>query len=769
MKFIRTTQHLRAGGLRVLPLTPSLTAASRVRTRLTGGRGRRRRRERWSESERESERERVREVTPLHASQKAPTPTSSSSSSSSSEDVNEGGKGKSSEPPKQNGPPTRWDKIRWYLVGLILSPVRLVRLAINVAILSLLLKIVPSSGVVDMETIVVHVPYSDFMKKVERDLVKDLEVDGVHHTYSLRNKASTAEFRRVAASLGRQNKFVSLDKVKRINYVTIRPANMPTPYDTLLRNNVQFGAPDKRFNRVMTIMTHAFAIGLALAFISRVPGRMGQNNNMRKPRRMISRQNIKFVDVAGVDEAKEELQEIVEYLRDPEKFTRLGARPPSGLLLVGSPGTGKTLLAKAVAGEANVPFFSIAASEFVELYVGMGASRVRELFAKARKESPAIVFIDEIDAVAKGRDSRLRSVGNDEREQTLNQLLTELDGFDTNKDSVVICMAATNRPDVLDSALLRPGRFDRRITVERPDRIGREQILKVHVGRQNLPLSDDINLGSIARETIGFTGADLANIVNEAALLAGRKQKESVEHSDFADAIERNIAGIEKKRSILKGREKYIVAVHEAGHAIIGTAVANLIPNLSSEVEKLSIVPRSSGALGITYIPPNDDRALMFETELRGRLAMLMGGRAAEDVEGGVVTTGAMDDIRRATDIAYKIVAEWGLSPTIGPLSVATLATGADDSGYAWREQGGALSELVDKEVKALLDGALVVAKDALRENSKAFFDLATTLEAEEKLQGKPLADKLTNVRIPTKLRLFIEKGEIPASLQQQQ
>jgi cell division protease FtsH len=657
-----------------------------------------------------------------------------------------------------------WDKLRWYVVSLLLSPLRIVRLVMNVAILYLFLKLVPASGVVDMETVVVQVPYSDFMRKVERDQVQDLEIDGVYHKYSLRNKASSAEFRRLASSLGRQKqKFVSLDKIKQINYVTIRPANMPTPYDTLLKNNVQFGAPDKRFNRVMTFMTHAFAIGLALALISRFSGRMGGGSGgMRKPRKLASRQNIKFDDVAGVDEAKEELEEVVAYLKNPEKFTRLGARPPAGLLLVGSPGTGKTLLAKAVAGEANVPFFSIAASEFVELYVGMGASRVRELFAKARKESPAIVFIDEIDAVAKGRDSRLRSVGNDEREQTLNQLLTELDGFDTNKDSVVICMAATNRPDVLDQALLRPGRFDRRITVERPDRVGREQILKVHVMRQSLPLSDDINLESVATETIGFTGADLANIVNEAALLAGRRGKEKVEHSDFQEAIERNIAGIEKKRSFLKGREKYIVAVHEAGHAILGTAVSNLIPNLASEVEKLSIVPRSSGALGFTYIPPNDDRALMFETELRGRLAMLMGGRAAEDVEGnGVVTTGASDDINRATEIAYKIVAEWGLSPNIGPISVATLATGADGNGYAWREQGGALAEQVDKEVKTLLDGALHVAKDALMENNKVFNDLAVSLEEQEKLQGPTLAKKLTNVRIPKKLKLFIEKGEV--------
>ncbi|QDZ17880.1 ATP-dependent metallopeptidase [Chloropicon primus] len=745
--WVRATAH----GRRTFPARPALPAARGPGARRLG-----------TESGRSARRPRALRCKPRRASTE---PSPSTSTPTPTEGGEEDGKSSEVDPQKPNGNGNGlWDRIRWYLAYIFLSPARIVRLLINVSILSFLFKVVPISGVVDMETIVVNVPYSDFMRRVERDQVKSLEVDGNFHTYRIKDEG--AELRRMAANYGGKQKVLSLEKIKRINYQTVRPANMQTPYETLLKNDVRFGAPDKRFNKVLTVMSHALAIGIVLAVISRFTGRMGQGGGMRKPRKMIIRQNIKFKDVAGVDEAKEELQEVVEYLRDPGKFTKLGARPPAGLLLVGSPGTGKTLLAKAVAGEANVPFFSIAASEFVELYVGMGASRVRELFTKARKESPAIVFIDEIDAVAKGRDSRLRSMGNDEREQTLNQLLTELDGFDTSKDSaVVICMAATNRPDVLDAALLRPGRFDRRITVERPDRIGREQILKVHVNRQKLEMSEDIDLGSIASETIGFTGADLANIVNEAALLAGRKCKDRVEHSDFAEAIERNIAGIEKKRSFLKGREKYIVAVHEAGHAVVGTALNHLMPNLASKVEKLSIIPRSSGALGFTYIPPTDDRALMFETELRGRLAMLMGGRAAEDVEHGVVTTGAMDDIRRATDIAYKIVAEWGLSRSIGPLSVATLATGGqDDGGYAWREQGGALSEQVDREVKELLDGALLVAKDALRENSKMFLDLASTLEEQEKLQGKPLSDKLRRVKISTKLRRFVEKGEIPAS-----
>jgi cell division protease FtsH len=312
----------------------------------------------------------------------------------------------------------------------------------------------------------------------------------------------------------------------------------------------------------------------------------------------------------------------------------------------------------------------------------MGAMRVRELFATARKEAPAIVFIDEIDAVAKGRDSRLRSVGNDEREQTLNQLLTELDGFDSHREQLVICIAATNRPDVLDAALLRPGRFDRRVAVERPDKQGREEILRVHINQRGLPLGDDVRVDQLAAQTTGFTGADLANLVNEAALLAGRGNKGIVSNADFDSAVLRAVAGIEKKRSVLQGVEKSVVARHEVGHALVATAVAALLPGFAGQAEKLSIIPRTGGALGFTYIPPKtEDRALMFDREIRGQLAMLMGGRAAEEVSCDAVSTGAMDDIRRATDLAYKAVSEYGLSASVGPLSVGTLISGGDDYG----------------------------------------------------------------------------------------
>ncbi|KAI5442725.1 variant 2 [Lathyrus oleraceus] len=448
-----------------------------------------------------------------------------------------------------------------------------------------------------------------------------------------------------------------------------------------------------------------------------------------------------------------------EFLRNPDRYVRLGARPPRGVLLVGLPGTGKTLLAKAVAGEADVPFISCSASEFVELYVGMGASRVRDLFARAKKEAPSIIFIDEIDAVAKTRDGKFHIVSNDEREQTLNQLLTEMDGFDSN--SAVIVLGATNRADVLDPALRRPGRFDRVVTVETPDRIGRESILKVHVSKKELPLAKDVYIGDIASMTTGFTGADLANLVNEAALLAGRKNKVVVEKIDFIEAVERSIAGIEKKTAKLQGCEKGVVARHEAGHAVVGTSVANLLPG-QPRVQKLSILPRSGGALGFTYIPPtNEDRYLLFIDELRGRLVTLLGGRAAEEiVYSGRVSTGALDDIRRATDMAYKAIAEYGLSPTIGPVSISTLSNGGmDESGGSvpWGRDQGQLVDLVQKEVKALLQSALEVALSIVRINRTVVEGLGAQLEEKEKVEGEELQKWLRLVVAPTELAIFME------------
>lgn len=560
----------------------------------------------------------------------------------------------------------------------------------------------------------------------------------------------------------------SLEK-GRIGFQTVRPGDYQTPYELMLTNNVQFSAVEKGPGAFSTFLTFGVLFGVVLAVLNRLPLRLPNRSSGRKSNgggsggsSSTSSNIVKFADVAGVDEAKEELEEIVQYLRDPEQFSKLGARPPSGVLLVGPPGTGKTLLAKAVAGEADAPFFSISASEFIELYVGMGAMRVRELFAQARKEAPAIVFIDEIDAVAKGRDTKLRSVGNDEREQTLNQLLTELDGFDSNKDQLVICIAATNRPDVLDPALLRPGRFDRRVVVERPDKQGREEILRVHIGHRQLPLDEDVSVTALASQTTGFTGADLANLVNEAALLAGRLGKNKVQAADFDSAILRAVAGIEKKRSVLRGVEKQVVARHEVGHALVSTAVAALIPGAAT-VEKLSIIPRSGGALGFTYLPPKEeDRALMFDTEIRGQLAMLMGGRAAEALTCDAVSTGASDDIRRATDLAHKAVTQFGLSESIGPLNVDVLEGGGDDYAFL-RDGAGTMARLVEREVKNLCDAALAVAGDVVTSNKKLHESMSFELEMNEKLESEVLKGMLGEVVVPESLKAFVLKGDLPS------
>ncbi|CAM6040156.1 unnamed protein product [Sphagnum compactum] len=620
----------------------------------------------------------------------------------------------------------------------------------------------------NVPTAYVSVPFSEFLNRINRNDVENVEVDGVHFTFSLRPKARQAE-------LSKDAKFTrSSTPAKRICYTTTRPSDMSTPYQKMIENGVDFGAPDKRSMKLInslsiTLLYLALFAGLLGRFPLKLPQR--STGRLRGRKGLLSGGGkdrdgggpVMFADVAGVDEAKEELEEIVEFLKNPERYSRLGARPPRGVLLVGPPGTGKTLLAKAVAGEADVPFISCSASEFVELYVGMGASRVRDLFARAKKDAPSIVFIDEIDAVAKGRDGRLRSVGNDEREQTLNQLLTELDGFESN--STVIVLGATNRADVLDPALRRPGRFDRIVMVEPPDRQGREEILNVHVLKKQLPLATDVDINVIAAATAGFTGADLANLVNEAALLAGRASKLEVGKEEFSRAVERSIAGIEKKRSTLHGSEKSVVARHEAGHAVVGTAVAKFIPG-QSRVQKLSILPRTGGTLGFTYIPPAaEDRYLFFVDELRGRLVTLLGGRAAEEVVySGRVSTGALDDIKRATDVAYKAVAEYGLNSSIGPMSLATLSGGGlDESGgsFPWGKDQGQVVDMVQKEVRTLLQSALAVSLLVIRLNLAVLEGLGAQLEAEERLEGDDLENWLNMVEAPMELAAFIRSDYV--------
>ncbi|KAF3335681.1 ATP-dependent zinc metalloprotease FTSH 7 [Carex littledalei] len=618
----------------------------------------------------------------------------------------------------------------------------------------------------------ISVPYSEFLSKINNNQVQKVEVDGVHIMFKLKSdqsgfgSQSTSESTRPSQEMEEAIRTVA--PTKRILYTTTRPVDIKTPYEKMLDNRVEFGSPDKRSGGFWnSVLVGLFYVVLIAGFLQRFPisfsthttGQLRKGKNSGSGGSKVSEQSdlITFADVAGVDEAKEELEEIVEFLRNPEKYVRLGARPPRGVLLVGMPGTGKTLLAKAVAGEADVPFISCSASEFVELYVGMGASRVRDLFSRAKREAPSIIFIDEIDAVAKSRDGKFRIVSNDEREQTLNQLLTEMDGFDSN--SAVIVLAATNRADVLDPALRRPGRFDRVVMVEAPEKYGRESILKVHVNRKELPLAEDVDLSEIASMTTGFTGADLANLVNEAALLAGRYSKEVVEKIDFINAVERSIAGIEKKHAKLKGSEKAVVARHEAGHAVVGTAIANLLPG-QPRVEKLSILPRSGGALGFTYTPPTtEDRYLLFIDELRGRLVTLLGGRAAEEVSySGRVSTGALDDIRKATDMAYKAVAEYGLSENIGPLSLATLSNGGlDDSGGAgWGRDQGHLVDMVQREVKGLLQSALEVALSVIKANPTVLEGLGAYLEDKEKVEGEELQEWLKLVVAPSELAFFL-------------
>jgi cell division protease FtsH len=440
---------------------------------------------------------------------------------------------------------------------------------------------------------------------------------------------------------------------------------------------------------------------------------------------------ITFVDVAGIDEAKEELKEVVEFLKSPGKFQRLGGKIPKGVLLVGMPGTGKTLLARAVAGEANVPFFSISGSDFVEMFVGVGAARVRDLFAQAQNHAPCIIFIDELDALGKARG--VNPMGrHDEQEQTLNQLLAEMDGFDPNTG--VIIMAATNRPEILDPALLRPGRFDRHVVVDRPDIIGREEILKIHA--QNVKLSPEVDLKVIASRTPGFVGADLANIVNEAALLAARKNKESVEMADLEEAIDRVVAGLEKKRRLMSKKEKEIVAYHESGHAII----ASLLPN-ADPVRRISIIPRGIAALGYTLQLPTEDRYLMTKTELLDRLAVLLGGRVAEEIIFGEISTGAHNDLQRATDIATSMVKEFGMSEKLGYVTFEKEKKPLflPSSLVPTREYSEDTAKQIDEEVKKIVDDTYLRVKEILGAKKDKLGELARLLLEKEVVEETDL------------------------------
>ena len=447
---------------------------------------------------------------------------------------------------------------------------------------------------------------------------------------------------------------------------------------------------------------------------------------------------VTFKDVAGAEEAKEELEEIKEFLKSPEKFNKLGAKIPKGVLLVGPPGTGKTLLARAVAGESDVPFYSISGSDFVEMFVGVGASRVRDLFKKAKESAPSIIFIDEIDAVGRMRGAGLGG-GHDEREQTLNQLLVEMDGFESNQG--VILMAATNRPDVLDPALLRPGRFDRQVIVDRPDLNGRTKILEVHA--KDKPLAKNVNLKTVAKQTPGFTGADLANLLNEAALLAARKDKKTVSISNIENSIDRVLAGPEKKSQLMSDEEKLIIAYHETGHALVGWALPNADP-----IHKVTIIPRGR-ALGYTQALPEGEKYLTSKAELKDRLAMLMGGRVAEEIIFADPTTGASNDIEKATEIARKMVMEFGMSEKLGPM----LYGKGSNEVFLGRDYGrqqdysDEVASAIDDEVRGLLNDAHIIAGKILKKFKKQMEAMVKALMEKETIDKDEVSKIFKSVK----------------------
>jgi cell division protease FtsH len=530
-------------------------------------------------------------------------------------------------------------------------------------------------------------------------------------------------------------------------YHTVIPASYPKIYDLLSDHNVKYTIEKETtsgwIGTLLSFIPILILLGLWIFMMRQMQSGGNKALSFGKSRARLhssQQKKVTFKDVAGVDEAKEELQEIIEFLREPQKFQKLGGRIPKGVLLVGPPGTGKTLLARAIAGEANVPFFSISGSDFVEMFVGVGASRVRDLFEQGKKNAPCIIFIDEIDAVGRHRGAGLGG-GHDEREQTLNQLLVEMDGFESNEG--VILVAATNRPDVLDPALLRPGRFDRRVVVDRPDVRGREAILKVHTKKS--PLADDVNLSVIARGTPGFAGADLANLVNEAALVAARQNRKVVTQWDFELAKDKVLMGVERKSMIISDKEKRMTAFHEAGHAIVAAVIEHADP-----LHKVTIIPRGM-ALGLTMQLPLDDKLSHDKKYLEARLAILMAGRIAEEIFLDQMTTGAGNDIERATEMAHKMVCEWGMSE-LGPLSFGK----KDEQIFLGREinQHRDYSEetaiKIDQQVRKLVEDGYDRAKRIISDRSDAMVRIAEALLEREVLDGAEVLALIEGRTLPS-------------------
>jgi len=551
--------------------------------------------------------------------------------------------------------------------------------------------------------------FSEFLARVEQGEVAEVELRGSAITGKLKDgtpfQTYAAEDPELVPSLRKQGVVISAKPVEQ------------TPWWSL----------------VLNWLPMLLFIGVWVFFMRQMQGGGAKALSFGKARARLltEKQNrVTFADVAGVDEAKEELQEIIEFLKDPQKFQKLGGRIPKGVLLMGPPGTGKTLLARAIAGEANVPFFSISGSDFVEMFVGVGASRVRDLFEQGKKHAPCIIFMDEIDAVGRHRGAGLGG-GHDEREQTLNQLLVEMDGFESNEG--VILIAATNRPDVLDPALLRPGRFDRQVVVARPDIRGREEILKVHV--KKIPLAPDVGLAVLARGTPGFSGADLANLVNEAALLAARGDKKFVEMKDFESAKDKVLMGVERKSLILSEEERRATAYHEAGHAL----VARLIPG-TDPIHKVTIIPRGR-ALGITQQLPMDEKHNYHREYLLDNITILMGGRVAEELVLGHMSTGAGNDLERATDLARKMVCEWGMSEKLGPLTFGKreemIFLGKEIAQH--QDYSEQTAQEIDQEVRRFVIEAYERAKELVKSRIGALHALAAALLEREVLEGREI------------------------------
>ena len=560
-----------------------------------------------------------------------------------------------------------------------------------------------------------EVVFSDFMDKVEQGQITEVVISGDN---------------------------ISGKYMDGNAFQTTAPPKDPDLIKSLRQKNVRIVVvPPEQTSWYMSILISWFPmlllLGIWIFFMRQMQSGGGKAMSFGKSKARLlndTKNKTTFKDVAGVDEAKEELHEIIEFLKEPQKFSKLGGKIPKGVLLVGPPGTGKTLLARAISGEANVPFFSISGSDFVEMFVGVGASRVRDLFEQGKKNSPCIIFIDEIDAVGRHRGAGLGG-GHDEREQTLNQLLVEMDGFENNEG--VILIAATNRPDVLDPALLRPGRFDRQVTVGRPDVKGREGILKVHTS--TVPLVDGVDLKIIARGTPGFTGADLANLVNEAALLAARDDKKAVAMNDFEEAKDKVMMGVERRSMVISEKEKKTTAYHEAGHAL----VAVLLPG-TDPIHKVTIIPRGR-ALGVTMQLPMDEQHTYQRNYLINSLAILMGGRCAEEICLGEMTTGAGNDIERATEMARKMVCEWGMSEKMGPLTYGAkeeqVFLGKDFSSQ--KNFSDQTAKLIDQEVKTLVMGGYTRATELLTQNRDKLEGMAQALLEHENLNAKNIQNIL--------------------------